>query len=66
MVDEGAVTELAEHIVAQIIHDLTDRSAFDDLWDNLHEGVRVEIRTQWVKITRRNLREGLTTLDNGN
>jgi hypothetical protein len=59
-VDEGAITTLAEHIVAKIIHDLRGRRGFDSLWDEVDDGTRGEIRQQWVKLTRKNLKQFLT------
>jgi hypothetical protein len=59
--DEGAITELAEHIVTRIIDDLTSRRAFDNLWDEIDDGTRGEIRQQWVQLTRKDLRVALTT-----
>jgi hypothetical protein len=42
--------QLAHRIVNRFIADLTNRKGFDNLWDNLGQGTRDEIRNEWINI----------------
>ncbi len=48
-----AVGERAEKIVDGIIADLTDRRGLRQSWEGCDEGIRAEIRAEWMLIARR-------------
>lgn len=44
--------KLAIRIVNAIIKDFTDRRGLRQVWEEIDEDVRLEIKTEWIKIVQ--------------
>ncbi len=46
----------AEKIVKEILADLTDRRGLRQEWENIDDDIQEEIKSEWIKIVRSNLK----------
>ena len=54
---------MEKEIVAAIIADLTDRSGFDALWDNIDNDIKNDIINRWESIVKSGLKATSITCD---
>lgn len=46
------MSKLAKNIVEEIIQDLQDRRGFRQVWDELKDSIREDIRSEWELIVK--------------